>query len=270
MNFYQWAQTILANFGEVVGLRISVYRQSDRVRTLDVDNDGNMTLGPIANPAPILAGRGIVVTRSSIQTEIDLSSYGLGGISAAVRLRTIRGVWNSETPTQVNEGGFIGVGGWSSTLVAATRARIELKTAETWAAGAEGAYLGFVVTPIGSTVAAEQMRLGNDGRLGVGSSTSTLQARIHARAVTTSLPGIIVQTANSQNADALQVRNTNNSVLWRVDQDQVMKFSVVTLPSTLLLKNNEAGLWWDQANGYLAIIAKNSAGALKVGRVTMS
>jgi len=52
VNFLQWAHTILADFGEQVGLTLSVYRQSDRSRPFRVDNDGNVT-GVTYNTHPV-------------------------------------------------------------------------------------------------------------------------------------------------------------------------------------------------------------------------
>ena len=234
MNFYDWAQTILAYFGEVVGLRISVYRQSDRVRTLDVDNDGNASFGASAV--------NVIGTNNNVANMVLTVVNSVG--AARIYARGTEGEIGAED-----------MDGQSNRRI--WRWRV-----------ADGTWLLERVTDAFDGINGTPMRF--DGSDKVGISTSSIQGMLHVTPVAASVPVIVAQTANSQGANALEVRNFNNSVLWRVDQDQVWKMAITSLPSTLLLQNNEAALWWDQANGYLAILAKNSAGALKVGRVTMS
>lgn len=235
MNFYQWAQTILANFGEVVGLRISVYRQSDRTRTLDVDNNGNArfgnsTAGKIGGN-PSVSGTILTVVQNSGAARIWARGQGQGEL----------GMEDTEAPVG------LGLSRWHH--IGAT---IRLERVN-------NSFTAITSTPVYIDAANK-----------IGILTTSLVGQVHVFPNAASIVPIVAQARSNQTAALFQVQNINNSSSWEVDANQVMRIGVTSLPSTTLLNNNQAALWWDQAGGYLAILAKNSAGALMVGRVTMS
>ena len=86
----------------------------------------------------------------------------------------------------------------------------------------------------------------------------------------TTVVGLQIQASSLQTGNLLQAQTAQNSTYWAIDANQYMRIGVTALPATTGMQNGQALLWWDQATGYMAFIAKNNAGALKVGRVTMS
>jgi hypothetical protein len=90
-----------------------------------------------------------------------LEAFTTGNNSPNVSLRRARGT--ASIPTAVQTDDFLGViaflGMGATVLGTGARARIEGRAAENWSDAAQGTYLAFLTTPIGSAVLAECLRI---------------------------------------------------------------------------------------------------------------
>ena len=65
----------------------------------------------------------------------------------------------------------------------ASRAAIRLNAAENWSDAAQGAYIRFETTPVGSTARAERMRITGSGNVGIGTTSPNAAALLDATSI---------------------------------------------------------------------------------------
>jgi hypothetical protein len=100
----------------------------------------------------------------------DVYSNALGALP--VVYRAARGTPASPGAVQANDIlGGLAVRGYGATGFTQGRGQVMFKAAENWTDAANGTYLQFTTTPIGSTVWVERMRISPNGYVGIGAST---------------------------------------------------------------------------------------------------
>ena len=100
----------------------------------------------------------------------DVYSNALGALP--VVYRAARGTPAAPTAVQANDIlGGLAVRGYGATAWSAGRGQVMFKAAENWTDAAQGTYLQFTTTPIGSGRWAERMRIAPDGNVGIGTPT---------------------------------------------------------------------------------------------------
>jgi hypothetical protein len=94
----------------------------------------------------------------------------------------------SGSPTAVLSGNnlaiFSAFGYGATGYSSSTRADIKLAAAETWTDSAQGTFVAFSNTPIGSAALTERMRLDSTGNLGIGTSSPDASAILDAQSTT--------------------------------------------------------------------------------------
>lgn len=99
----------------------------------------------------------------------DVYSNGLGALP--VVSRAARGTPAAPSAVQADDIlGGLAVRGFATTRFSAGRGQVMFKAAENWTDLANGTYLQFTTTPLGSTVFAERLRIAPNGFVGVGAS----------------------------------------------------------------------------------------------------
>jgi trimeric autotransporter adhesin len=100
----------------------------------------------------------------------DVYSNALGALP--VVYRAARGTPASPTAVQANDIlGGLAVRGYGSTAFSTGRGQVMYKAAENWTDSANGTYLQFTTTPLGTGAWAERMRIAPDGKVGIGTAT---------------------------------------------------------------------------------------------------
>jgi trimeric autotransporter adhesin len=144
-------------------------------------SSGNVAIGTSTPTAPLtVGGTGV----------IHANAYG-----STPRLRLTR-VNNTEaSPTGITNGDPLGqilfTGYDTTTVLSAAGARIEATASENWSNTAAGTLMTFATRPNGSNSAAtERMRIDQDGRVGIG--TTTPSGKLHASSYQTATGGTVV------------------------------------------------------------------------------
>jgi hypothetical protein len=110
------------------------------------------------------------VSAASPVAYFDVYSNALGALP--VVYRAARGTPASPSAVQTNDIlGGLAVRGYGATGFTQGRGQVMFKAAENWTDSANGTYLQFTTTPIGSTVWTERMRISPNGYVGIGAST---------------------------------------------------------------------------------------------------
>jgi trimeric autotransporter adhesin len=100
----------------------------------------------------------------------DVYNNALGALP--VVYRAARGTPAAPSAVQANDIlGGLAVRGYGATAFSTGRGQVMFKAAENWTDEANGTYLQFTTTPIGSGAWAERMRIAPDGRVGIGTAT---------------------------------------------------------------------------------------------------
>jgi hypothetical protein len=100
----------------------------------------------------------------------DVYSNALGALP--VVYRAARGTPSAPTAVQANDIlGGLAVRGYGSTAFSTGRGQVMYKAAENWTDSANGTYLQFTTTPLGSVGWAERMRIDPAGKVGIGTAT---------------------------------------------------------------------------------------------------
>ena len=100
----------------------------------------------------------------------DVFSNALSALP--VVYRAARGTPAAPTAVQANDIlGGLAVRGYGATTWSTGRGQVMYKAAENWTDGAQGTYLQFTTTPVGSVTWAERMRIAPDGKVGIGTPT---------------------------------------------------------------------------------------------------
>jgi hypothetical protein len=107
------------------------------------------------------------VSAASPVAYYDVYSNALGALP--VVYRAARGTPSAPTAVQANDIlGGLAVRGYGTTGFSAGRGQVMYKAAESWTDTANGTYLQFTTTPIGTGAWAERMRIAPDGKVGIG------------------------------------------------------------------------------------------------------
>ncbi len=107
----------------------------------------------------------------------DVYSNALGALP--VVYRAARGTANAPLPVQANDIlGGLAVRGYAPSGFTGGKGQVMFRAAENWTDTANGTYLHFTTTPIGSTTFAERMRIDPDGRVLIGTTDSRISARL--------------------------------------------------------------------------------------------
>jgi hypothetical protein len=110
------------------------------------------------------------VATASPATFFDVYSDALGALP--VVYRAARGT--PAAPSAVQTGDILGglaVRGYGATGFSAGRGQVMFRAAETWTDAAQGTFLQFTTTPVGTGAWAERMRITPEGRVGIGTAT---------------------------------------------------------------------------------------------------
>ncbi len=130
------------------------------------------TVAPPSAPGII----GYFANANESNTFITADSYGNSVVHSDFLFRRARGTMAAPLSVQTDDIiGQIQARGYGATGFATTaRAGIRLTAAQNWTDTAQGAYLAFMTTPIGSnTINVERMRITDDGNVGIGTITPT-------------------------------------------------------------------------------------------------
>ena len=101
---------------------------------------------------------------------VDVFNNSLGALP--VVYRAARGTPAAPSAVQTNDIlGGLAVRGYGATTFSAGRGQVMFKAAENWTDEANGTYLQFTTTPIGSGAWAERMRIDPAGNVGIGTAT---------------------------------------------------------------------------------------------------
>ena len=99
----------------------------------------------------------------------DVYSNALGALP--VVYRAARGTPAAPSAVQANDIlGGLAVRGYGATTFSAGRGQVMFKAAENWTDEANGTYLQFTTTPLGSGAWSERMRIAPDGNVGIGTA----------------------------------------------------------------------------------------------------
>src|ERR1035437_9067131 len=91
-------------------------------------------------------------------------------------MRSARGALASPTAIQSGDRlGTFGAVGWGTTFPGAANVNLDFRAAETFTATANGTYITFGTTPIGSVSRTERMRIDSTGNVGVGTTNPIAQ-----------------------------------------------------------------------------------------------
>ena len=111
-----------------------------------------------------------VMAPSAPAAYYDVYSNSLGALP--VVYRAARGTPFAPTAVQANDIlGGLAVRGYGTSTFSAGRGQVMFKAAENWTDEANGTFLQFTTTPLGSGAWAERMRIAPDGKVGIGTST---------------------------------------------------------------------------------------------------
>ncbi len=112
----------------------------------------------------------------------DVYSNSLGALP--VVFRAARGTPAAPTALQTNDIlGGLAVRGYGATAFTAGRGQVMFKAAENWTDTANGTYLQFTTTPVGSATWVERMRIDPAGRVGIGTAAPTALLHVAGDAV---------------------------------------------------------------------------------------
>jgi hypothetical protein len=116
---------------------------------------------------PLMVSSGDTVVSS---VAVGVAGYGI--ISAGFRSGVAGGTPGTPSASPADQVlCFVGGHGYDVAWGTGTKAIITFNAAETWAVGANGTYITFGTTPIGSTARAEALRIDGRGNVGIGTAS---------------------------------------------------------------------------------------------------
>ncbi len=104
--------------------------------------------------------------------------------------------------------GGLAVRGYGATTWSTGRGQVMYKAAENWTDGAQGTYLQFTTTPIGSVTWVERMRIAPDGKVGIGTPTPAQMLSV-AGTIQSTTGGFLFPDGTAQTTAARTVSGNN-------------------------------------------------------------
>ncbi len=168
-----------------------------------VNKDGWIGSGTSNPVAPLH-----VVRQDEVPTYLD--AYSNANYPAGMVGRRARGSIASPAAPQSGDylTGLFGRGFDGSAFTTGSKGAILIVAAQTWSSVANGTYISFETTPIGSTTRSEVMRIDNAGNMGIGESAPDYKLDVNGTFGFT--PGASVTPAD--NGDVV-IEATNNTTL---------------------------------------------------------
>ncbi len=213
------------------------------------------------------------------------------GGTASLTFQRGNGIQGS--PTAINNNDFMGqlrFGGYGATSFSGTKSALDIRAGEVWTDTAQGQYLDFSTTPIGSTVSIERLRIDPSGNVGIGTSTfgtnnkfllnpyNTVDNLATAQISTTAATnkGLVIQGFTSQSADLQEWQDSTGANLVAIDSaGRVGLISAVDTASVLRIQGTNTNLTGTDVNGLnifpsAPTTATSSVSGIRVGAKTTS
>ena len=182
----------------------------------------------------------------------DVFSNALSALP--VVYRAARGTVAAPTAVQTNDIlGGLAVRGYGATTWSTGRGQVMYKAAENWTDGAQGTYLQFTTTPIGSGAWAERMRIDPAGNVGIGTPAPAQKLSVAGTIETTSggikFPDGTTQTTAARSSAAYNAAFGTGSLGSVTSGTSNAAFGDHALSATTTGSNNTAiGAWALYAN----------------------
>ena len=165
-------------YGHALNGGVGGYFNSEGGYGLIVQN-GNVGIGT-TSPSGTLE-----VARDQVPTGILATGYRDLFSAGVFTGRKARGTMASPTAVQTDDilatfGGYgYGTNGWPAAGNTAVKARMQIVAAQNWTDTAQGAYINFITTPIGSTSRSEAMRISDSGKVGIGTTSPQSELQVN-------------------------------------------------------------------------------------------
>lgn len=165
--------------------------------------------GNATNPAALVNTRAHFIGANATQTRLMMDSFGAGN---NITFRASGGT--SAAPSGVTSGTAIfslNAFGYGATAYSSvTRATLGSSAAETWTDAAQGTYLTFSTTQIGTTTTAERLRIDDAGNVGIGTSSPNGAAGYRWLTINGSSSGGIM-SLSAANTETFRIQSINAS-----------------------------------------------------------